>query len=139
MRKDLVLNNIVCYTNYCSARMENETIVWPRVLRGKDEDASALFVGYANRVTKYGDEGVNVRADTPKYSKTVFFNGGNDNLPKKFEGEIAKTYDLVDQNVYSHLYGDFRLLETQFPYLMNSSFFDYIFVGKDTFILFFDQ
>ena len=80
---------------------------------------------------------VNIRADTPNFNKAVFFffNGGPDNLPKLFS-DIAETYDFVDQNVYNHLYGDFRLLESQFPYLINSSFFDYIFVGKDTFMYF---
>lgn len=132
---DICLHKGCCYTQICTAPIENETVVWPRVVNGSSSDSSALFVGYSNKKTRYGDEGVDVLATTPKCSRTVFFSGGPDGLPAILQSE-KDSYEFVDRNKYNHLYGDFRALRTQFPYLVNSAFFDYIFVGKDTFMYF---
>ncbi|MDR1333630.1 MAG: hypothetical protein LBJ71_00220 [Holosporaceae bacterium] len=115
------------YKEGCQTSPGNQA-VWFRVLEGNPEDNAVLFVGYSNRKSRYGDEGSDILKDTPGCSRTVFFSGGSDNAIFTLEPPN------VDQNDYNHLYGDFRYLDSQFPYLVNSVFFDLIFIGMDTFL-----
>ncbi|KAK8839402.1 hypothetical protein M9Y10_031751 [Tritrichomonas musculus] len=131
----------------------NSTVVWPRLLSSSEKDTSALFVGYSNLHTEYGDEGVDIFCDTPKCSRTVFFSGdeldynpeksneysSKKNLDDEQVGQYTECWipkNRVDQNKYNHLYGDFRSLRKDFSYLINCEFFDYIFIGDRTFIYF---
>ena len=132
----------------------NSTIVWPRLKNSSEDDPSVLFVGYSNLQTEYGDEGTKIFCDTAKCSRTAFFSGDeleyspddtefhpnqdffdeNSSVGKYTKDWMPKT--RVNQYKYNHLYGDFRNLRNDFPYLIDSNFFEYIFVGDRTFIYF---
>jgi hypothetical protein len=113
---------VAFFSKKCEAPASNYE-VWSRVLNGNPDDKAVLFVGQSNTVSwRYGDEGVDIFPETPKCGRTGFFNGGASNM----DG------GLVDQKVYNHLYGDFYFLDSQFPYLVNSSFFDLICIGAHT-------
>lgn len=131
----------------------NSTVVWPRLKNFSEEDAAVLFVGYSNLKTEYGDEGTDIFYDTPKCGRTAFFSGdelkyspetntkSSQNSSNQEEEEMDnvtnwKPKTRVDQNKYNHFYGDFRNLSNDFPYLIHSYFFEYIFVGDRTFIYF---
>lgn len=118
-----------------SNSIKDNNDVWERVKTSKANDDKILFVGYQNKREYWGWEAENLKINTEGYRRSVFMSVGSEHeKDNKTDNNAVIGKPQVSIDEYNHVYADFNYLNEDVPYMVNSHFFDYIFIGKHTYM-----
>lgn len=109
--------------------------VWRRVQASKTNDDKILFVGYQNKREYWGWEAEDLKIDTENYRRSIFLSAGTEyekDIKLNDDSVIGKPQVSIDE--YNHIYADFNHLDEDVPDMIDSRYFDYIFIGKHTYM-----